>query len=109
MDPAEIKAKADLEAKALADKQRGEFQAAMRDRNASILAMAEPHFGNPAVKVGGRLTIKGVGTTMGGDYYLTTVEHIFGNGDMVTRFSAGGPQRDNLVDTLGGATASVGG
>ncbi|MEO6126538.1 MAG: VgrG-related protein [Ilumatobacteraceae bacterium] len=65
--------------------------------------------GNPAVKVGGRLTIKGVGTTMGGDYYLTTVEHIFGNGDMVTRFSAGGPQRDNLVDTLGGATASVGG
>lgn len=50
MDQTEIKAKADLEAKALADKQRGEFQAAMRDRNTEIRAMAEPHCGNAEVR-----------------------------------------------------------
>ena len=83
----------------------------LANRNAAHEVTARGELlGNPAVKVGTRLTIKGVGTTMGGDYYLTTVEHVFGgNGDMVTRFSAGGPGRDNLVDTLGGQTSSIGG
>lgn len=87
-----------------------QIAASLANRNAAHELTARGELlGDPAVKVGGRLTIKGVGNTMGGDYYLNTVEHVFGNGDMVTRFSAGGPQRDNLVDTLGGPAAGVGG
>jgi len=91
-------------------REANQIATSLANRNASHELIARGELlGNPAVKVGGRLTIKGVGQTMGGDYYLTTVEHIFGNADMVTRFTAGGPGRENLVDTLGGHAPAVGG
>ncbi|MEO8011991.1 MAG: head maturation protease, ClpP-related, partial [Dokdonella sp.] len=50
MSEAEIKAKADLEAKAMRAKHQQEFLAAVRERNVDIRAMAEPHCGNGEVR-----------------------------------------------------------
>ncbi len=65
--------------------------------------------GNPNVKAGTHLRVVGMGTKMSGSYYVTTVEHIFGKGDLITRFTAGGQSMEKLVDLLGGQSPAVGG
>ncbi len=81
---------------------------AMRNASHELFARGEM-LGNPKARIGERLTVNGVGTKMSGSYYLTTVEHIFGRGDLITRFTAGGPQSEAIVDLLGGQTPEVGG
>ncbi|HRE01329.1 MAG TPA: phage baseplate assembly protein V, partial [Ilumatobacteraceae bacterium] len=64
--------------------------------------------GNPNVRAGALLKVGRVGTALSGTYYLTEVEHVFGNGDQITRFSAGGPSGDALVDLVNGTTGAIG-
>jgi uncharacterized protein involved in type VI secretion and phage assembly len=61
--------------------------------------------GHPEIKAGTRVKITGMGTKLSGEYYVTTVEHIFGrNTDLITRFTAGGTTPASIVDLLGGAS-----
>jgi uncharacterized protein involved in type VI secretion and phage assembly len=61
--------------------------------------------GHPEIKAGTRVKITGMGTKLSGEYYITTVEHIFGrNTDLITRFTAGGTEPASIVDLLGGAS-----
>jgi len=64
--------------------------------------------GNPKIKAGTTVTIKGAGTKLSGDYFATRVEHHFGRGgDMTTTFSTGGVGSDSIVGMLGGGTDRV--
>ncbi len=58
--------------------------------------------GNPKMKAGGEIKIKGVGQRLSGKYLLTWVEHVWGSGQpYVTRFESAGRQARTLVDLLG--------
>ena len=57
--------------------------------------------GNPLIKAGTEIEISGVGTKLSGSYLLTSVEHVLGAHQFVTRFVSGGRQADTLVDLLG--------
>jgi uncharacterized protein involved in type VI secretion and phage assembly len=64
--------------------------------------------GDPRIKAGTTVTIKGAGTKLSGDYYATSVEHHFGRGgDMTTTFSTGGVGSDSIVGLLGGGPERV--
>jgi uncharacterized protein involved in type VI secretion and phage assembly len=64
--------------------------------------------GHPGIKAGSVVKITGMGTRLSGDYYVTTVEHIFGrNTDLITRFTAGGTEPASIVDLLGGGPERV--
>ena len=56
--------------------------------------------GNPAVKAGGKLTIKGFGAPYDGDHYVTTVTHVYGHGDFRTKFSISGRHPRTLTDVM---------
>src|SRR5438067_10830147 len=59
--------------------------------------------GNPALRPGVSIGIKGLADSLCGTYLLTRVEHILGDGQpYVTRFESGGGQDHTLVDLLGG-------
>ena len=60
--------------------------------------------GNPKVAAGSVVEIKNVGAKMSGKYYITHVEHSFGRGDLITRFTAGGLNTNTMVDLLRGAS-----
>lgn len=65
--------------------------------------------GATTMVAGAIVKISNVGKNMSGKYYLTEVEHVFGrNGDLVTRFTAGGHEPSALVDLLGGGGGDVG-
>jgi uncharacterized protein involved in type VI secretion and phage assembly len=64
--------------------------------------------GNPKIRAGTTVTIKGAGSKLSGDYFATSVEHHFGRGgDMTTTFSTGGVGSDSLVSMLGGGAERV--
>jgi phage baseplate assembly protein gpV len=64
--------------------------------------------GDPRIKAGSTVTIKGAGTKLSGDYYATRVEHHFGRrGDMTTTFSTGGSGSDSIVGMLGGGPERI--
>jgi phage protein D len=64
--------------------------------------------GDPRIKAGTTVTIKGAGTKLSGDYYATRVEHHFGrDGDMTTTFSTGGTGSDSIVGLLGGGAERI--
>jgi phage protein D len=57
--------------------------------------------GNPKIKPGTMLTVKNVGKSLAGKYYLTEVQHVFGAGrPMVTRFAVTGHRGSTIVDVL---------
>lgn len=58
--------------------------------------------GNPLIKAGAEVEVRGVGTKLSGSYLLTSVEHVLGERQFVTRFVSGGRHPDTLVDLLGG-------
>jgi uncharacterized protein involved in type VI secretion and phage assembly len=64
--------------------------------------------GNPAIKAGTEITVAGVGTKLSGTYLLTSVEHVLGEHQFVTRFASGGRHADTLVDLLGGSGGRAG-
>ena len=66
-------------------------------------------FGMPTLTAGSWIKVSNVGTRLSGNYYLTQVEHTFGrNGDLITKFTAGGTKPAAIVDLVGGGTGSVG-
>lgn len=107
MTEAELKAKADAEAKAAADKARQEFQAQMRDRNTEIRAMAQPHMGNADIKayVDGVVDAADPQVTAAdvGKQILALMakgrEPLNGGGHVV----AGGDERDNRIKGMSSA------
>ncbi|MGH9226702.1 MAG: VgrG-related protein [Acidimicrobiales bacterium] len=65
--------------------------------------------GNPKIKAGAEVEIKGMGQKLSGKYVLTTVEHIIGlDKRYLTRFVSGGKSPDTLVDLLAGPPAAAG-
>lgn len=57
--------------------------------------------GNPKIKPGTMLTVKNVGKSLAGKYYLTEVQHVFGAGrPMVTRFAVTGHRGSTIVDVM---------
>lgn len=75
---------------------------ATRERLDSGLTQARGEVvGNPALKPGTTLTVEGMGTAFGGDYVLTSVEHVYAASGYVTRFHAGPASASTLVDLLG--------
>ena len=62
--------------------------------------------GNPKVAAGSVVAIANVGTKMSGHYYVTHVEHSFGRGDLITRFTVGGLQPSTMVDLLRGGSST---
>lgn len=71
-----------------------------------VMAKGEA-LGNPLIKAGTELQVDGVGSKLSGRYLLTTVEHVLGEYQYVTRFVSGGRQADTLVDLLGGNGAGA--
>jgi len=71
-----------------------------RQATAELIAKGEA-IGNPDLKAGTKVEIKGIGTRLGGKYYVTEIEHVYGRrGDVVTRFTAGGLENSSIVDLL---------
>lgn len=71
-----------------------------RQSTAELIAKGEA-LGNPDLKAGTKVTIQQVGTRLSGSYYVTEVEHVYGRqGDVVTRFTAGGLENSSIVDLL---------
>ncbi len=62
--------------------------------------------GNPMLRAGSEVDVAGVGAKLSGRYLLTSVEHVLGDHQFVTRFSSGGRHPDTLVDLLGGRGAA---
>ncbi len=62
--------------------------------------------GNPLLRAGTEIEVDGVGAKLSGRYLLTSVEHVLGEHQFVTRFVSGGRHPDTLVDLLGGQGAS---
>lgn len=61
----------------------------------------------PTLEPGKNVEIEGMGKKASGKYYVTSVEHVFGEGGgSETRFTAGNKAPVGLADVLGGATAS---
>ncbi len=56
--------------------------------------------GNPDVKAGGKLAIKGFGAPYDGDHYVTSVTHIYGHGDFRTKFAISGRNPRTLTDVM---------
>ncbi len=74
----------------------------------SELSMRAETIGSPAIKVGSIVNIKQAGTRLSGEYYVTSVEHLFGrNGDYITRFGTGGTEPASLVDLIGGQPSKI--
>jgi phage protein D len=72
-----------------------------------IVAKGEA-LGNPLLRAGTEIEVDGVGTKLSGRYLLTSVEHVLGEHQFVTRFVSGGRHADTLVDLLGGQGAVPG-
>jgi phage protein D len=70
-----------------------------------IVAKGEA-LGNPLIRAGTEVEVDGVGTKLSGKYLLTSVEHVLGEHQFVTRFVSGGRHADTLVDLLGGQGAT---
>lgn len=82
----------------------GDVATALRERMDSTVTQARGEvLGNPTLVPGMKLTVKGVGATFGGDYVLTSVEHVYTTRAYVTRFHAGTRSPSGLVDLLGAA------
>ena len=65
--------------------------------------------GDPALRPGVSVRIKGLADPLCGTYLLTRVEHILGDGlPYVTRFESGGERDHTLVDLLGGHQRATG-
>ena len=89
------------EAKALAT------SLAQRATSEQALAKGET-LGDPALRPGVSVAIKGLADPLCGAYLLTRVEHILADGQpYVTRFESGGGQDHTLVDLLGGSTQAT--
>jgi phage protein D len=71
-----------------------------------VMAKGEA-LGNPLIRAGTEIEVDGVGAKLSGRYLLTTVEHVLGEHQYVTRFVSGGRQADTLVDLLGGNGAGA--
>jgi len=57
---------------------------------------------NPAIKPGSRIEVKNVGAKWSGEYYISGVEHVFGDDQtFVTRFSTDSLESTSLVELLG--------
>jgi phage protein D len=56
--------------------------------------------GNPQVKAGWTITIKGVGDRFNGKYFVTSATHIYNAGAYITRFSITGSQPNTLSRLL---------
>jgi uncharacterized protein involved in type VI secretion and phage assembly len=56
--------------------------------------------GDPAVKAGGTLALKGFGKQFDGDQHLSAVTHVYGHGDYRTRFSISGRNPRTLTDAM---------
>ena len=62
--------------------------------------------GDPSLKAGTTVTLKGLGAQASGSYTLTSVEHVIhGTGRYTVRFKAGGADAAGLVDLLGPSPA----
>jgi uncharacterized protein involved in type VI secretion and phage assembly len=57
-------------------------------------------FGAPLLRAGSLITVKGVGTTFGGDYRLTGVTHVFRPSGYETHFSISGSATRGLIDLV---------
>ncbi|MFN2505988.1 MAG: VgrG-related protein [Acidimicrobiales bacterium] len=90
-------AEADALAKSMANSATAEYVSARGEAR-----------GNPLLRAGVEIEIKGVGQKLSGHYLLTSVEHVLGAGRAyVTRFVSGGRSPDTLVDLLSRPSASV--
>jgi uncharacterized protein involved in type VI secretion and phage assembly len=58
-------------------------------------------FGTPALLPGARVKVAGVGSRFSGEYYLTSVEHVYTPTGYVCRFDAGNLAPSTVVDLLG--------
>lgn len=63
--------------------------------------------GKPALKPGSIIDLQDVGTKLAGEYYVTSVEHIWDSRDYITRVETGALDPTGLVDLLGGAPSPV--
>ena len=57
-------------------------------------------FGNPGVKAGKRITIKGVGTRFSGKYFVTAASHIWNDEGYETHFTISGRQPTTISQLL---------
>ncbi|HEY9076329.1 MAG TPA: VgrG-related protein [Anaerolineaceae bacterium] len=60
--------------------------------------------GNPDVKAGMLVTVKGVGTRFTGDYYVTSARHVYTGGGYQTTFTVSGRSPDTLRALLAADT-----
>src|SRR5437763_8650219 len=88
----------------------GALATALARRATSEQAVAKGEtLGDPALRPGISVRIKGLADALCGTYLLTRVEHILGHGQpYVTRFESGGAQDHTLVDLLGGSQRGAG-
>ncbi|MGH8974434.1 MAG: VgrG-related protein [Acidimicrobiia bacterium] len=94
-------------------KDQGEAKAlatALAHRATSEQAVAKGEtLGNPKLRPGVSVSIKGVADALCGTYLLTRVEHILGaDRPYLTRFESGGEADHTLVDLLGGSGPRAG-
>jgi phage protein D len=71
-----------------------------RNLDSSLTASGEV-IGDPALRAGASLEIRGVGSHYGGGYYVTSATHTFGSGGYQTSFEA---RRNGAPGTGGGGT-----
>jgi uncharacterized protein involved in type VI secretion and phage assembly len=56
--------------------------------------------GDPRVKAGGKIAIKGFGTQFEGDYLVTSAIHVYTSGDYRTKFAISGRHPRTLTDVM---------
>lgn len=77
---------------------------AMRQEIAARMVQAKGEaLGMPALLPGAKLTVAGVGSRMQGDYFITSVEHLYRSDNYVTRFTAGPITGSGVSELLNGA------
>ena len=80
----------------------------LADEIASSHAEAEGvAIGDPLLKAGSVVKIKGVGSSFNGEWRLTRAEHRFSNGGYLTRFEVAGRQDRSLLGLASGAVAET--
>jgi uncharacterized protein involved in type VI secretion and phage assembly len=57
--------------------------------------------GNADIKVGATVELKGLGTRISGNYFVTAVEHVYSLNDYRTKFTSAGTTPSTLIDLLG--------
>lgn len=81
----------------------------LRYASAGQVILKGEAIGSPKIRAGEKVSIRGAGKTIRGNFLLTSAEHVYGaNITYVTRFTAGEREPAGLVDLLGGTRQSQG-